>query len=151
MSSEFEQNLEKDAELAVKVGLNIQSGQRLLIGAPTPWIKGAPIQAAPLVRLIATYAYRAGARLVDVLWNDEQLQLARYKYAPRDSFEEYPTWQTNGALEYAKRGDARLVIWAQDPDLLKDQDPELVATIQQTPLKLLSVFCRLPCTFPEAP
>lgn len=92
-----------------------------------------------------------GTGRVDVLWNDEQLQLARYKYAPRDSFEEYPTWQTNGALEYAKRGDARLVIWAQDPDLLKDQDPELVATVQQTPLKLLSVFCRLPCTFPEAP
>jgi len=35
MSSEFEQNLEKYAEVIVKVGLNLQPGQRLLIGGPT--------------------------------------------------------------------------------------------------------------------
>ncbi len=34
MTSEFEKNLEKFAEVIVKVGLNLQSGQRLLIGAP---------------------------------------------------------------------------------------------------------------------
>ncbi len=31
MSSEFEQNLEKYVEVILKVGLNLQAGQRLLI------------------------------------------------------------------------------------------------------------------------
>jgi len=34
MSSEFEQKLEKYAEVILKVGLNLQPGQRLLIGGP---------------------------------------------------------------------------------------------------------------------
>jgi leucyl aminopeptidase (aminopeptidase T) len=73
MASEFEQNLEKYAEVAVKVGLNLQPGQRLLIG--TPMMDGlTPIEAAPLVRLIAARAYRVGARLVDVMWGDDQLK-----------------------------------------------------------------------------
>jgi aminopeptidase len=39
MLSDFEQNLEKYAEIVVKVGLNLQPGQRLLIGAP---VMGVP-------------------------------------------------------------------------------------------------------------
>jgi leucyl aminopeptidase (aminopeptidase T) len=34
MSSEFEQNLDKYAEVIVRVGLNLQPAQRLLIGVP---------------------------------------------------------------------------------------------------------------------
>jgi len=35
MSSEFEQNLKKYAEVIVKVGLNLQPGKRLLLGGLT--------------------------------------------------------------------------------------------------------------------
>ncbi|MEW5720000.1 MAG: aminopeptidase, partial [Chloroflexota bacterium] len=65
MSSDFERALEKYAELTLKVGLNFQPGQRLFIRAP--------IQTAPLVRLVAAHAYKMGARFVDVLWGDDQL------------------------------------------------------------------------------
>ncbi len=135
MTSEFEQNLDKYAELIVTVGLNVQPGQRLLIGAPA-FDSLTPIEAAPLVRRIATHAYKRGVRFVDVMWTDQQLQLVRLQHAPRDSFAEHAPWLVDGALEYAKRGDAMLLIYAHDPDLLNDQAPELVATLQQTAFKV---------------
>jgi aminopeptidase len=135
MTLDFEHALEKYAELTVKVGLNLQPGQRLLIKGNALVTNGVSIHAAPLVRLIAVNAYRLGARLVDVIWGDDQVQLARFQHAPRDSFQEYPTWQTDGALECAKRGDARLVILADNPGLFEGQDPELVAIYHKTALK----------------
>jgi aminopeptidase len=45
--------LDKLAEVAIKVGLNLQPGQDLFLTAP--------IAALPLVRRIAEHAYKAGA------------------------------------------------------------------------------------------
>ena len=46
------EKLEKLAEVAVKVGLDLQKGQDLVLTAP--------MAAAPLVRLITKHAYLAG-------------------------------------------------------------------------------------------
>jgi aminopeptidase len=119
----FEQKLQNYAELTVKVGVGLQAGQRLIIRAP--------IEAAPLVRLIVATAYQAGASLVDVMWSDDAITLARFNYAPRDSFEEYPTWRTETMAKSVEQGHAHLGINAVDPDLLKDQDPELVTLAQR--------------------
>lgn len=135
MSSDFEKNLDKYAEVIVKVGLNIQPGQRLLIGMPFYVFLGTPIELAPLVRLVVTHAYKAGARLVEVMWNDEQMELIRYQHAPRDSFEEFPTWRTDAALEVAKSGDAMLIFASGTPELLNEQDSELIDTFFRTTLK----------------
>ena len=48
--------LDRLAEVAIKVGLNLQPGQDLLLTAPAV--------ALPLVRRIAEHAYKAGAGLV---------------------------------------------------------------------------------------
>jgi aminopeptidase len=123
--SDFQQKLAKYAEVVVKVGLNLQPGQRLMI-------RGAPIQTPALVRLIATMAYTMGAPLVDTEWNDDAMLLIRHQHAPHDSFEEFSDWWLDAPLGSMKRGDAQLMIYATDPDLLKDQDPELVDTAQRT-------------------
>ena len=120
MSSEFEQKLEKYAELIIKVGLNLQPEQRLLIFADS-------LDVAPLVRQVVANAYQHGSRLVSVSWLDEQLEKIRYQYAPRDSFEEFPVWEAEGAIKCVERGDAFLSIRGMNPELLKDQDPELIA------------------------
>jgi len=126
MKSEFEQNLEKYAEVIVKVGLNVQPGQRLVIGPPLYGFLGTELEAATLVRLIAAKAYQAGARLVDVMWNDEQLEIIRLQNAPRDSFEEYPTWRAEAAIEAAKAGDALLLLISPNDNLFADQDQDLL-------------------------
>jgi len=132
MRTEFERNLDKYAEVIIKVGLNLQPGQRLLIGLPSYGVYGTPIELAPLVRLVVRKAYQAGARLVDVLWNDDQMRLIRFEEAGRDSFEEFPTWRTKAAYEFARSGDAMLFFYAEDPGLLQDQDPELVDIFGKT-------------------
>lgn len=122
--SDFDSAVQNYADIIVKVGLNLIAGQRLMINAP--------VQSAPLVQKIAASAYQAGCRYVDVLYRDEQVKLARHKYAPRDSFEEFPTYLTDGMLKHTQNGDAYLQITGEDPDLLKDQDPELVALAERT-------------------
>ena len=121
MNPNLEHQLDQYARLSVEVGLNLRAGQRLFITAP--------LETAPLVRRIAEHAYKAGARLVQVVYNDEQLEPIRFAHAPRDSFDEYPEWVAaawSGALE---RGDAFLSIAAGDPDLLKNADPKLVQQV----------------------
>jgi len=123
MSFDFEQNLRRYAELAVKIGVNVQPGQRVMITAS--------LANAPLARQIAISAYQAGARLVDVIWGDQQIELIRFQHAPRDSFEEASSWLPNALLEYAQQGDALISIAGEDPDLLKDQDPNLMASARK--------------------
>src|SRR5688500_10723757 len=63
-----QQQLEAYGELAVKLALNLQPGQRLMILGPLT--TGVSFEAAPLVLKIAASAYRAGASLVEVIWGD---------------------------------------------------------------------------------
>ena len=132
MDTNFQTNLKKYADLAVNVGLNLQPGQKLILQSLK--YGGVPIQTAPLVREIVTSAYQAGARLVDVLWRDDDINLIRFKHAPRDSFEEFPAWQSKGILEVIENGGAMLSISAFDPDLMEGQDPDLLNQ-QQTAIR----------------
>ena len=120
----FEQNLEKYAELAVKVGINIQKNQTLVINAPTNNIE--------FVRLVAKKAYEAGAKDVLIEWNDEQLTLLRYSLAPDEAFLEFPMWKARGFEEMAENGAAFMSIVASNPDLLKDVNPERISNANKT-------------------
>ncbi|MCL5281832.1 MAG: aminopeptidase [Planctomycetes bacterium] len=127
---EFEQMLERYADVVVNVGLNLRPGQSLLMVQ-------APIECPVLVRQIAVSAYKAGARYVDVVWRDQQMDLLRFQHAPRDSFGDSPDWPVSAGLEYLKRGDASLVFLSEDPDLLNGQDPKLIATASQAAMEKL--------------
>jgi aminopeptidase len=120
MDEKFETLLEKYAELAVKVGLNLQPGQRLVLQHLRNG--GVPIQIAPFVRKIVAAAYQAGSPLVDVQWRDDELALIRLKHAPRDSFKEFSAWRAQGILDVVENGGAMFTISAIDPDLLDGQD-----------------------------
>ena len=113
----LEQRLEAYAELTVRVALNVRAGQRLLIVGPL-MNGGVSLDAAPLVREIAASAYRAGATLVEAVWGDEALQLARFRHAPRDSFSNFSAWLPNALAEHAEAGGAVLSVYCNDPDLL---------------------------------
>src|ERR1700744_587964 len=80
--------LEKLAEVAVKVGLQLQKGQDLVVTAP--------VVAMPLVRLITREAYKAGAGLVTAFYSDEESTLARYEYANEESFDRASGWLYEG-------------------------------------------------------
>lgn len=116
--------LKKYAALAVKIGVNIQKDQTLVISSP--------IECANFTRLIAEIAYEEGARDVVINWNDEQFSKIRFLKAPEKVFEEMPSWQKEFYLSYARSGAAFLSISASDPENLKDVDPSRIAKAQKT-------------------
>ena len=130
----FDEKLSNYASLLIHVGVNLQKGQRLLLRAP--------ITAAPLVRKVVAEAYKQGSPFVDVHWDDEELQKIRFENAPADSFEEQAKWRFDASMEGVDRGDALLTIRAQDPDLLKGQNPEHVSTAVKSTQKLFKPFSR---------
>ena len=137
--ADLERSLQVYGELVVKVGLNLQVGQRLLIIGPIA-SGGASLEAAPLIRHIAASAYDAGAPLVEAMWGDEALQLARFRHAPRDSFNECSDWLPRALAEHVESGHAILSVYANDPDLLNDENPDLVSAVQQSTSRSIKRF-----------
>lgn len=111
--------LDRLARVAVKVGLNLQPGQDLVLTAP--------IAAAPLVRRIAAQAYKAGAGLVTPIYADEGVTMARYRHARDCSFDRAPDWLYKGMADAYGANAARLAVVGDNPMLLADQDPAKVA------------------------
>jgi aminopeptidase len=118
--TEFQTQLKKYAEVAVKVGINLQKGQNLVIMAT--------ISAAPYVREVVKAAYEAGAKDVFVRWDDDQITRIRYDMAPMEAFEEAPLWLARGFEEMAASGHAFLSVLSPNPELLKGVDPKKIAT-----------------------
>ena len=97
--------LDRYAQLAVRSGLNLRKGQELLITAP--------LDAVPLVRRITEHAYKSGATLVTAFYSDDPATLARYRFAPDESFDTAPGWLFDGMAAAFRGGAARLAIaWA---------------------------------------
>lgn len=124
--------LRKYAEAIVRVGLNLQAGQRLIITNATA--RGVPPAGRALVHEVTKAAYAAGARYVEAIWGDEEMLRIRLQNAPADSFDEYPTSTTNAIMDFIRKGDALLSIYANDPDVYQGLDPERVAAMQKSHL-----------------
>jgi aminopeptidase len=117
----FDQKLDRLAEVAVRVGLNLREGQELVLTAST--------DALPLVRRITEQAYKAGAKMVTALYADDATALARFHYAPDASFDYAPEWFYNAIAESFKSGAARMGITGANPALLSGQDPQKVSRL----------------------
>ncbi len=122
----FAEKLKKYADVIVQVGLNLQPGQKLMIRAA-----GAIESTAPVVRAVTRSAYQAGARYVDVIWNDQELSIARLENAPDDSLEEVPDYLFQGMEEHVANGGAALTIMASNPDAMAGQDQQKMALIRK--------------------
>lgn len=113
--------LEKYAQLLVKTGINIQRDQILVITSP--------IECGDFARIIAETAYKEGARDVVISWKDELFSRIRFLNAPEEIFDEFPDWQKEFYLSYARKGAAFLRISASDPEVLKGVDPKRISKV----------------------
>jgi aminopeptidase len=107
---EHTEMLDKYAELILRVGVNLQKGQKLVIEAP--------LSAAPFIRLMTKRAYELGASQVHYEWSDDELTLIRYKHAPDESLGYYPEWKARGLEQYALENAAFVFVQAPNPELL---------------------------------
>ncbi len=118
--------LERLAEVAVEVGINLQEGQNLIITSP--------MTALPFARLVAAAAYKKGARDVTFLFNDDEITLARYRYGSEAALDGAPEWLYKGFAEGLENNAARMAISAANPTLLSEQDPDKVSRVNRANL-----------------
>jgi aminopeptidase len=109
--------LERYAELAVRVGANVQKGQTLFVSGMTAH--------APLLRAMARAGYAAGARYVDVLYVDQHVRRAMIELGPDEALQHTPEWLQERVR--ALEGNASLGTTGDpEPDLLADLPGERV-------------------------
>ncbi len=107
----FEKNMQKYAQLVLKIGVNLQPGQVLMVESP--------LESASFTRILVRKAYEAGAKYVQVNWDDEAVTRTRFEAAPADSFAYYPKWTAEMMEQLAESGGALLNIKVPDPELYK--------------------------------
>ena len=113
----IDESLEAYADLAVRVGENVQEGQTLFLTTQ--------VEHAPLARALTRAAYRAGARYVDVRYRDDHVRHAMIELGPDEALTHSPEWMKQ--LYRAMEGGAQL--WTTgdpEPQLMNDLDGERV-------------------------
>ena len=114
----FQKKLEQYARLLIKVGLNVQPGQTVVIRSP--------VECAELVRMCAAEAYGCGCREVVVDWRDDALERQKYLLAEDEVFDEY---SQRDRLVYElgfSDGAVMLDFYVSDPDLMSGVDPQRI-------------------------
>jgi len=108
--------LERYADLALKVGVNLQPGQPLMINAD--------VAHAPLGRVIADRAWRAGASTVFAYYNDLQLRKSLVDLAPDAALTVSAPGTVPMLEELVEQHAAYIkVVGDPAPDLLAHSDP----------------------------
>lgn len=122
-TAQFEKNLDRLAEIAVRAGLGLAAGQELVMTAT--------LDAVPLARRITEHAYKSGAKLVTTLFGDEKSSLLRFHYGADESFDAAASWLYEGMAQAYRGGAARLAITGNDPALLSQENPEKVSRVNR--------------------
>lgn len=132
---EQEQKLQEYAALLIRVGLNVQPGQTLVISAP--------VECAAFARLCAAEAYACRCREVVMNWTDDALSRMKYLQAEDGVFDHVPLWRRHFFNDHALEGAAYLAISASDPENLKGVDSGRLVRAQQASGKAIREFDRL--------
>ena len=117
--------LERYAELAVRVGANVQPGQEVFVHPM--------VEHADLGRALVRKAYEAGASYVHVVYRDDHVRHAMIGLGPDSALTYSPGWAKK--LMLAEAGNASLGTTGRpEPELLADLDGERVGRAIQVEL-----------------
>ena len=131
----MEKLLEKYAKLAVNVGINVQKGQRVLLRSTVEDVK--------FTRMVAEELYKAGAKEVYTIYNDDYLTFEKLKYSDEETLKEVHQWEVDLAQYFCDERGAFLSVISSNPDLLKSIEPRkigVMSKVKQQALKKVSQF-----------
>src|SRR4029079_3508046 len=113
----MDERLDRYAELAVRVGANVQAGQEVFISGLVEHVE--------LVRALTRQSYRAGASYVNVRYEDQHIRRAMIELGPDEALTYSPEWLKT--LMEGMGGNALLGTTGNpEPELLADLDGERV-------------------------
>jgi aminopeptidase len=120
-----DERLARYADLAVRVGANVQEGQTVFVLTQ--------VEHAPLARALARAAYKAGARYVDVSYRDPHVRKAMIELGSDETLTYTPDWLKT--LWRAASGNALIATTGDpEPELMADLDGERVGRAQMKEL-----------------
>ena len=124
--------LKKYADFIVRVGVNPQPGQTLVINCC--------LEAAPLARLCVRSAYEAGARDVLVNWSDNEVSRSRMELGSEEALTNFKSYQLRRYLDYAESegGVCVLHILADDPEVYAGLDGAKISRVNAAQRKFMA-------------
>ena len=127
----FKEKLQKYAELIVKVGVNVQPNQ--------PVVLYINVEQQELAHLIVKEAYAAGASEVMIKWSDTFTSRQFLEFANQERLENIPDYLVKEAEYIADNKAARISVISEDPDAFNGLDHNRVSTFQKANGKALNV------------
>ena len=117
------EQLTKYAQLILKVGINVQPGDNLILRLDEHGL--------PLAREISRQAYALGMHHIHLSFSDDQMTLARYQLAPDAAFDELPAFFADFNEAAYQHNFHLLALIAPNPELLKAADPARISRWQK--------------------
>jgi len=121
--SNFEENLEKYAELLVATGVNVSENHTVVLSID--------VDQAPLARLISQAAYDHGAKKVIVNWADDDLNRQNYIHQDTETLTDVPDYKIEEMNYIIEEGASRISVRSSDPDALAGIDGDKIAEAQK--------------------
>ena len=122
MIENFSEKLKKYAELIVKVGVNVQKGQ--------PVVLYISVTQQELAHLIVEEAYGAGASEVMIEWKDTFSEREFLKHASEERLENVPEYIVKKGNYIAGKKAARISVMSADPGAYSGIDQKRIAKNQ---------------------
>jgi aminopeptidase len=117
--------VDRYAELIIRVGVNLQAGQHLLVNAF--------VEHAPLARAVARAGYSAGASYVDVRYADDFVKRAMIEHGPDEAIDYSPPWLIERIAENGERSGANVILTGEpQPGLFGDLDGRRVGNARMS-------------------
>ena len=115
----MDERMRRLAELAIRVGVNVQPGQLVVVNGL--------VEHAPLMREMAVAAYRAGARRVEAQYADRHFTHSLIEFAPEDELGATMPWQLTTIQSLEAEEVAYIQIDGEpEPHIFADLPPERV-------------------------
>ena len=111
--------LEKYADLIIRAGLNVQKGQIIVVRAH--------VDMKDFVRLVVKSGFENGAKDVIVQYSDDEVNKIRYDSKNRVVYD----FEALFLNETAKKGACFLSLVGENPDTMKDVDPQSIASFSK--------------------
>ena len=112
------------ARLIVKMGVNVQKGQDVVINAS--------VDDAYFVKYVVEECYKAKARHVEVQWGFDAIERLAYKHETIKTLSELPEWKLKKQEYRVETLPAQIHILSEDPDAMAGVNQEKINKVRAT-------------------
>ena len=124
--------LEKYSDLIIKIGVNLQKGQGLEISCP--------VEKSDFAIALTKSAYKAGANIVQVRWQSQEIDKLSYKHADINALNDIPKWLVDSKNYLVEKGFCYVAVSSDDPEAFKNIPSERLFAVSKAKAKALKKF-----------